>query len=91
MLLVIKTSSVKNPVFRKLLTPPQDDGEAETPIDYNVLLYAILMLLLEGDALRIVQRYSDCEDGVAAFLALQQVIKRDESGLHLSRIKQENY
>jgi len=37
MLLVIQTSSVNHPVFRKLLTPPQDDKKAEIPIDYNVL------------------------------------------------------
>ena len=35
MLLVMKTSSVKNPVFRNLLTPPQGDEEVEIPIDYE--------------------------------------------------------
>jgi len=34
------------------------------------LLCAAIVLLLEGDALRIVERYSDCEAGVAEFLAL---------------------
>ena len=34
-------------------------------------------------------RYSDCEDGVAVFLALKQVVYRDQSGLHLSRINRE--
>jgi hypothetical protein len=77
--LVIKVSTVNNPVFRKLLTPPRDEEEAEIPIEYNTLLYAALLLLLEGDALQIVERYSDSKDGDAAFFALKQVIFRDES------------
>ena len=84
--MVVEVSTVNNPVFRKLLTPAQGEEETEIPVEYNTLLYAALLLLLRGDALQIVERYSDSKDGVAAFFSLKQAIFRDESGLYLSWI-----
>jgi hypothetical protein len=71
--------------MRKLLTEPEGDEEIEIPIDYNVAIYTILIMLLEGDALTIVQRYSTKQDGVAAFMALERVVYRDVSPAFLSK------